>query len=64
MPIFPNDDYSNNNRNFKSISNNEKQNISNIQPYMIQQGNYIQQQKYYQQQQPGNKSNQNQIKSK
>ena len=58
MPIFPNDEF---NRNFKTISNNEKQVIGNVPPYIMQQGGFMPQ-GFYQQQQTGNKSSQ--IKSK
>jgi hypothetical protein len=55
MPIFPNDEF---NRNFKTISNNEKQVIGNVPPYMMQQGGFMQHGGFYQQQQTGNKSSQ------
>ena len=64
MPVFPNDEF---NRNFKTISNNEKPIMGNVPSYMMQQGGYMQhgffqQQQQQQQQSGGNKSGQ--IKSK
>jgi len=47
MPVFPNDEF---NRNFKTISSNEKPVMGNVPPYMMQQGGGYVQHGYYQQQ--------------
>lgn len=51
MPVFPNDEF---NRNFKTITNNEKQ-VAGVHPYMMQPQGFIPRNNYFQQQ--GNKSN-------
>lgn len=56
MPLYQNEDH---NRNYKGI-NNDKQNMGNMQQYMMQGQNNYMQQKYYQQQAGKN----NQMKSK
>jgi hypothetical protein len=50
MPVFPNDEF---NRNFKTITNNEKQ-VPGVHPYMMQPQGFIPRNNYFQQQ--GNKS--------
>jgi hypothetical protein len=60
MPVFPFDEF---NRNFKTISSNEKPVIGSVPPYMMQQAGYVQH-GYYQQQQGQTAGKSGPIKSK
>jgi hypothetical protein len=60
MPVFPNDEF---NRNFKTISSNEKPVIGNVPPYMMQQAGFVQH-GFFPQQQGQSGSKTGPIKSK